>query len=102
MLQDGLDTKRGFFAAIASTMPLDPPLGGGLKWDALSDSLWEGVSKLPDPRIAIVWPDALTLADADPQTFETALGVLADVCRSLADREATLGAVKEVSVIVGS
>jgi hypothetical protein len=39
-LPAGIADRAGFFTAIKSVMPLDPPLMGGRSWDALSDSLW--------------------------------------------------------------
>jgi hypothetical protein len=102
VLPDGVESKGELFAAVAATMLLDPPLGPNHVWDALRDSLWEGLSELPDERVAIAWPDALALADADPASFETAVAILNDLIRSLADSMATQRPPKAVSIIIGS
>jgi hypothetical protein len=85
--------RDSFIAAARATLPLDPPLESTRSWDALADSLWEGLRQHPAPRIAIVWAGARAMAAADR---EIALGVLADVTSGPDER----GAVKSLVVIV--
>lgn len=88
-----------FFDAVRATLPLDP-LVGSRSWDALSDSLWEGLYLHAGLRCAILWPGADTLAARSVGTFETALAVLADVAKLLADPVATCDHPKEVVILV--
>jgi RNAse (barnase) inhibitor barstar len=92
--------RASFFDAIRATFPLDPPLVGSRSWDALSDSLWEGLSTHHARRIAILWPSTRAMASASSSDFEIALNVLADVANSLADPRATCGNPKEIAVLV--
>ena len=96
----GIVDRSSFFSAVKSTLPLDPPVMGNHVWDALSDSLWQGLYELPQRRIAIVWPGAQAMGDGAPADFEIALSVLTDVTAGLADTRATLGRTKEVAVFV--
>ena len=75
----GVVDRASFFDAIRATFPLDPPLVGSRSWDALSDSLWEGLYAHESRRIAILWPTARTMATAALSEFETARQVLVDV-----------------------
>lgn len=96
----GIVDRASFFDAVRATLPLDPPVVGARSWDALSDSLWEGLYALPDQRIAILWPNARTMARTASSDFETALNVLTDVVSLLADPRATVGRPKEVAIVV--
>jgi hypothetical protein len=73
-----------FFDAVRATLPLDPPVESS-NWNAVRDSLWEGLSELPDGDLAILWPESRTMADGDPRGYEVAREVLGDVARSLGD-----------------
>jgi hypothetical protein len=73
---------------------------GSRSWDALTDSLWEGLHALPDQRIAILWSNARTMARTAPSDFETALNMLTDVAALLADPRAAAGKPKEVALVV--
>ncbi|MEO8552435.1 MAG: barstar family protein [Kofleriaceae bacterium] len=98
-LPDDIVDKASFFRAARDTLPLDPPAEGS--WDALDDSLWEGLYQLTSESILIVWPDADPMVRCAPEDFRIAEEILADVASSLADRELTVGRPKDVSVIVG-
>jgi hypothetical protein len=100
LLADGVVDRASFFDAVRATLPLDPPVIGSRSWDALSDSLWEGLYALPEQRIAILWPNARTMARTASSDFETALNVLTDVVTLLADPRATNGNPKEVALVV--
>lgn len=97
---EGVLDRASFFDAVRATFPLDPPLVGSRSWDALSDSLWEGLYAHESRRIAILWPGASAMANTASSDFETALNVLADVANLLADRQATRDNPKEVVVLV--
>ena len=98
--QKGIIDRGSFFDAVRATFPLDPPLVGSHSWDALSDSLWEGLYRHPAQRIAILWPSTHAISSSASVEFGTALSVLAEVARSLADRRATRNHPKEVAVII--
>lgn len=96
----GIVDRASFFDAVRATFPLDPPLTGSHSWDALSDSLWEGLYTQPARRIAIVWQGTRAMANSATSDFETALDVLADVGSLLADPHATDGTPKELAILV--
>ncbi|MFG3248454.1 barstar family protein [Streptomyces sp. NPDC048187] len=95
----GRTDKEAFFGAVRRTLPLDPPLGSGTVWDALSDSIWGGLHELRSPRVVIVWPDARPVAGAEG-VFPIALSILRDVAESLAEARYTSGRPTRVSVYV--
>jgi hypothetical protein len=94
-------TEAAFFAAVRDSLPLDPPLGNGLVWDALSDSLWQGLNNLRAQKVAIVWPGSNRLRDNDPTAYTTARDVLADLVFSLADRKYTVDHETRILVLLG-
>lgn len=93
--------SESFFNAVRASLPLDPPLVSARSWDALSDSLWEGVYSLESNRAVIVWPDAWLFKEVDPATYELTLAIFRDVIESLDDFRATNGRPKQLSVYVG-
>lgn len=97
---NGIIDRESFFDAVRATFPLDPPLVGSRSWDALSDSLWEGLHAHPARRIAILWTNTRIMASSASSDFETALNVLSDIANLLADRRATRDNPKEVAVLV--
>jgi hypothetical protein len=96
----GITDRVSFFDAVRATLPLDPPVVGSHSWDALSDSLWEGLYALSNQRVAVLWPNASAMAQGDRSAFETALSVFSDVITSLTDPRATRGKPKEVALVV--
>jgi len=96
----GIVDQASFFDAMRATFPLDPPVRGSHSWDALSDSLWEGLYVHESRRIAILWPGAHEMANSAATDFETAIQMLASVANVLANSEATLGNPKEVAILV--
>lgn len=100
VLPRGILDQATFFAAVRETLPLDPPVRTDRSWDALADSLWEGLHRLDGNKIAIIWPDAARMASSDPGAFDTATAVLADTAHLLADDDATLGNPKRLAVLV--
>lgn len=93
--------REAFFDAVRSALPMDPPLVSSRSWDALSDSLWEGIRSLGANRVAVLWPDSSFFSEETPREFEIATSVLADVARSLADPKATRGRPVELSIYIG-
>lgn len=83
-----------------TALPMSPPLQGTRSWDAFADSLWQGVVDLPNSRVVVVWPNARAMATNDLAEFGVALEVFEDVARLLLDTRATLGRVRELSVLV--
>jgi hypothetical protein len=96
----GILDRASFFEAVRTTFPLDPPLIGSHSWEALSDSLWEGLYKHSARRIVILWPKARCMESSSPTDFETALNVLKDVASSLADPQATRNNQKEIAALI--
>jgi hypothetical protein len=93
--------REGFFDAVRNSLPLDPPLVGSCSWDALSDSLWEGLHAQQLDRVVILWTDATAFAEEDPDGCRTAVEVLADVAASLQEETATMGRPTQLCVYVG-
>jgi hypothetical protein len=96
---DGIVDRGSFFDAVRATLPVDPPLLGSRSWDALSDSLWQGLYAHPALRIAILWPNAGAMARTAPAELETAVKVLSDVASSLAQPRTT-GEPKSLAVVL--
>jgi hypothetical protein len=88
-----------FFASIRASLPLDPPVLT-CNWNALSDSLWEGLYSPNDSKIVIFWRDAETMKTAAPLDYETATCVLGDVAATLNDSAATVGHPKTLTVVL--
>lgn len=97
---EGVSGKGGFFNAVRLTFPLDPPLQSARSWDALADSLFEGLLSVKSARILIVWNGAWSMYNESPEAFETAVEVLGHVAGQLADPRATAGQHKDVQVYV--
>jgi hypothetical protein len=93
--------RQGFFDSVRNTFPLDPPLIGDRSWDALSDSLWEGLFILPARKIAILWPDSSKFKEDFPADYRIAFAVLVDVVRSLCTAKTSDGTPKEVGLYLG-
>ena len=100
LLPRGIKDKIAFFEGVRKSLPLDPPVVGDYSWDALSDSLWNGLDGVDASAIAIIWPGSREMARAQPEDFEIAKSILSDLTESLADAVATVGNVKQVVVIL--
>src|SRR4051794_22545391 len=79
-----INSATRFFHAIIGALRLDPSLSGRVNWDGLLDSLVGGLATCSIDRVVITWADPLTLADAEPRAYETALAVLTQVAADLA------------------
>jgi hypothetical protein len=93
--------REAFFDAVRAALPLDPPLHSSRSWDALSDSLWEGIRLLESDKVVIIWPDASAFRDTNQREYEIALSILSDIAESIGDSVTTDGRPKQVSVYVG-
>jgi len=99
-----LDTSHAtnrseFFDAVAATLPLDPPLHRVHDvWDALADSLWEGLHELGVDEVVILWSGSDNLRAADPDEFGIACDVMRDLAGSLGDRTLTVDRPVEVTI----
>jgi barstar (barnase inhibitor) len=100
-LPNGIATRDDFFDAVRKTLPLDPPLLSNRSWDALSDSLWEGLHVTPFRRVLIRWDDSRTLAEGSPADHAISMDVLQGITESLADPLPTVGAPKDILVLLG-
>jgi hypothetical protein len=100
VLPKGITDRRSFFEAVRSSLPLDPPVLGDQKWDALSDSLWSGLDRLETDRIALIWPASTTMAEAAPDEFEIARVILENIAGSLGDPEDTAGKPKQFMALL--
>jgi hypothetical protein len=69
-------------------------------WDALSDSLWEGIYRLDAPVVAILWTGASDLRRNAPDDFAIAIAVLRDVASSLGNENDTNGEPRQVCIYV--
>lgn len=97
----GVVDRPSFFDAVRVTLPLEPPLVGSHSWDALSDSLWEGLRTHEARSFLIIWPNTAAMASAAGPDLQIALDVFVDVADSLGDPEPTCGEPKVVAVLVG-
>jgi hypothetical protein len=92
--------RAAFFDAVRNTFPLDPPLIGSRSWDALSDSLWEGLRTLNAPRVVIVWRDAHIMGELHPDDYKIAVAVLEDLTATLSDVKATVRSPRTVNIYI--
>ncbi|MGN6608630.1 MAG: barstar family protein [Jatrophihabitans sp.] len=95
-------TRKAFFDAVRAAVLLDPPVQSERSWDALADSLWEGLYNLSATKLLIVWRDAATFYHLAPDEYEVAVEVLAWAAASLADPAHTAGEPKDVRVLISS
>jgi len=93
---------EAFFDAVRAVLPLDPPLQRNRSWDALADSLWEGIRLLDPDTVLITWPDAWQFQAANPKDYAIAATILGDLTESLRDPVSTAGRPKAVSVFLGT
>lgn len=75
---DGIANESDFLRVIKDRLPLNPPIYSG-NWNAISDSLFEGLIDLPEKKIAIVWNRAHTLMNSDLENFTLAVLVFSEV-----------------------
>jgi RNAse (barnase) inhibitor barstar len=96
----GIDGKAQFFNAVKETLPLDPSLGTGLVWDALSDSLYGGLSNVEAPRVALIWPNAASMRTKAPKDYQVAVSVLRQVAQQLKSPSTSPGYTKVLTIYI--
>jgi hypothetical protein len=94
-----IEDTPSFFRAIRENLPLNPPVQSE-NWDALSDSLWEGLHVFDADKVAVIWPRSDGMRDHDPAGFHTAVEVLMDIATSLADPQASSARTKPLLVVL--
>jgi hypothetical protein len=90
------------FDAIRRALPLNPPILTSRSWDALADSMWEGIYLLNRPCVVVLWPDSSPFSEAAADEFQIALSVFEQVASELADVGFTVGRAVEACFYVGS
>ena len=99
---DGAPTsKAAFHEAVRQSLPQDPELGPTPNWDALSDSVSRGIDKLAVERVAIVWPAAERLAEADSDAYRVAREILTELVFQRADPKFSPERVTRLLVLLG-
>lgn len=100
----GATSMTGFFACVRDQLPLDPPLHGPPlgtnSWDAMADSLWEGIFQLEARNVFLVWEGSASLRDAAPSECEQAEDVFEQIARTLADDAYTAGQPRNLQILV--
>jgi barstar (barnase inhibitor) len=96
----GAATRADFFDAVRASLPLNPPVVGSEVWDALSDSLWEGIYEVDAPTVLITWTGAADLQRASPEGYAIAMEVFRDLVSTLGNEKYTVGKPKQVCVYV--
>jgi hypothetical protein len=98
-LPSNISDKASFVEEIKTSAPLDPPVTTP-NWDALEDSLWEGIHSVTEESIVIVWPNAELMNARDPAEFAVATSILESLTRTLSSSTVTLGTPKRLCVIL--
>lgn len=98
-LPSNISDKASFVEGIRAGVPLDPPVMAP-NWDALEDSIWEGICSLSEPSVVIVWPNADVMERRSPAEFAVATELLDSITRTLASDKVTVGAPKRVCIIL--
>ncbi len=93
------DSWDTFVGSVRQVLPLDPPVHRGI-WDALRDSLWEGLHELHTEKVAIVWPDSGRLLRSDSAAYASAVELLTKLVFELADPKFTVDHVTRVLVLL--
>lgn len=91
--------RASFLRAVSSSLPLDPPLVLHRSWDAMKDSLWEGLLESQPKKIAIVWERSDVLQTQSPRDYEIAVAVFTRVADTLRDERVTGGPTKRVTIV---
>lgn len=100
MLSGNIDSVQALFASIWESIPLDPPLLSDRSWDALSDSLWEGLRQLNCGKVVVLWPNSERLAMSSPEAYEVAIDILSDIPLTPFDAVTTSGVPKHVVFVL--
>ena len=68
-----------FFLQVKNAFPLDPPISGQIRWQSLSDSLWNGLRDCGKSRIVLAMRDATGFQKDFTQDFEHAIYLMNSV-----------------------
>lgn len=90
----------GLFDAIRAALPLDPPIERLVSWDALEDSIWEGLMEIPAKRIAVLWLDFNVFHRAAPTEAKLFSELLEGISASLANPQFAAGTPKQVAIVL--
>lgn len=72
--------------------------GDKLVWDALSDSLFGGLSALEAKRIVVIWRNHIEMQRISPNDYKIALSVLEQLQEDLGSDEITVSNRKNVEI----
>jgi len=78
--------QQDLWDVLPGMLELNPPLGPGLVWQALGDSMFEALVDLDVPAVAVVIPNLEPLARTRPRDCANFLDELCDVGGSLGSR----------------
>lgn len=78
-----INSIQSFFKYISNYLPLDPPISGQIHFDALEDSLFDGLVSLNSSNIVIIWENADTMFNNDINSMIKVIVMFNDVMRSL-------------------
>jgi hypothetical protein len=88
-----------FVVSIREVLPLDPPIARGV-WDAVKDSLWEGLDQLNVEKVAIVWPESKRMRQSEGDGYSRAVDLFTLLVFELADRKYTVDHVTRLLVLL--
>lgn len=92
--------KHTIFENIKSKLPLDPPLVSNHVWDALLDSLFEGLSLEKSDEFLLICHETHEYKINHPSDYVIFLDVLKSVSDGLFDSENTAGNPKNLYIIM--
>lgn len=99
---DGARTvsAESFFLAVKESLPLSPDLSGRVNWDALVDSLFEGLSEQQEQKFSIVWSDVDAMLSRNVSDFFWAVHSLYQVALDLNSPRSGLKKTVELTVVL--
>ncbi len=95
-----IEDAQTFFQIAKKVLPLDPPISGRVNWDALSDSMWGGVDRLGEPRVAYVWTNVERMLDRGLYDLLMASSCFQDVAVSVHDPQHGISTVVDLLVFL--
>ena len=82
-----IEDAESFFAKIKDVLPQDPPLSGQVNWDAFLDSIWSGLDKLKEEKVAIIWTNFHKMLDHGLSDLVTAIECFKDLAFNVSNPE---------------
>ena len=99
-LASTIHDKQSFSDAIRSVVPLNPPIPNGpANWDALADSLFDGMLSVRGPVI-LRWPNHELMAASAPNDYAVAIEIFQVLIRELASETTTVGRPTKLFVVL--